>query len=60
MCKNISEIKLFQVKPEKLKQFELIADTISKKNEKQGCIKIKYMKRFYTIDGIDSAKLQEN
>lgn len=54
MQKTFSEIKLFQVKPEKLEQFEAIADMISKEQMKQpGCIAIKYMKRFYTIDGIE-------
>jgi hypothetical protein len=54
MQKTFSEIKLFQVKPEKLEQFETIADTILKEQIKQqGCIAIKYMKRFYTIDGIE-------
>jgi len=52
--KTFSEIKLFQVKPEKLEQFEAIADTILKEQIKQqGCISIKYMKRFYTIDGVE-------
>jgi hypothetical protein len=54
MQKTFSEIKLFQVKPEKLEQFETIADTILKEQiNQQGCIAIKYMKRFYTIDGIE-------
>lgn len=58
MQKTFSEIKLFQVKPEKLELFEAIADIISKEQRKQqrkqqGCIAIKYMKRFYTIDGIE-------
>ena len=54
MQKTFSGIKLFQVRPEKLEQFESIADTISKEQIKQqGCIAIKYMKRFYTIDGIE-------
>ena len=36
--KTFSEIKFFQVKPEKLEQFEAIADTISKEQIKQqGC-----------------------
>lgn len=54
MQKTFSEIKLFQVRPEKLEQFEAIADMISKEQVKQqGCIAIKYLKRFYTIDGIE-------
>jgi len=55
--RTFSEIKLFQVKPEKSEQFEAIADTISKEQIKQqGCISIKYMKRFYTIDGVELGK----
>ena len=54
MDRTFSEIKLFQVKPEKIEQFETIIDTISKQQIKQqGCISIKYMKRFYTIDGVE-------
>lgn len=54
MQNTFSEIKLFQVKPEKLEQFEALADTISKEQLKQpGCTAIRYMKRFYTIDGIE-------
>ncbi|MPM08594.1 hypothetical protein SDC9_54908 [bioreactor metagenome] len=53
MQKTFAEIKLFQVKPEKLEQFEAIAALISKEQmNQQGCIEIKYIKRFYTIDGV--------
>ena len=48
------EIKLFQVKPDKLEQFETIAEEMMNiQNECEGCISIKYFKRFYTIDGIE-------
>ena len=54
MGKSFSEIKLFQVKPEKLEQFEAFADRMSKEQMKQqGCMAINYMKRFFTIDGIE-------
>ncbi len=54
MAKTFSEIKLFQVKPDKLEQFELLIDTILNEQKKQdGCIEIKYFKRFYTIDGVE-------
>lgn len=54
MQKTFSEIKLFQVKQDKLEQFEALADTMAKEQMKQdGCMAIKYMKRFYTIDGIE-------
>jgi len=49
------EIKLFQVKPDKLDEFEtLIVEIAEKQKECSGCVDIKYMKRFYTIDGVES------
>lgn len=54
MPKTFSEIKLFQVKPEKWELFEVLADTIMKEQLKQpGCVTVKYLKRFYTIDGVE-------
>ena len=54
MDKSFVEIKLFQVKPDKLEQFEAIVEEMIKaQKECVGCISIKYFKRFYTIDGIE-------
>lgn len=54
MEKTFTEIKLFKVKPDKTEQFESLAEKMVKEQDKQkGCITIKYMKRFYTIDGIE-------
>ena len=54
MDKSFVEIKLFQVKPDKLEQFETIVEEMTKiQKECAGCISIKYFKRFYTIDGIE-------
>lgn len=54
MDKTFAEIKLFQVKPDKLEQFEAIVEEMMKiQHECTGCISIKYFKRFYTIDGIE-------
>ena len=54
MEKSFVEIKLFQVKPDKLEQFETIAEEMMNiQNECEGCVSIKYFKRFYTIDGIE-------
>mgnify|MGYP001355366320 CR=1 FL=1 len=54
MEKTFSEVKLFQVKPEKREQFEAAADTMAREQGKRpGCVTIKYMKRFYTIDGVE-------
>ena len=54
MEKTFSEIKLFQVKPEKYEQFEVAIGAIAAEQMKQpGCRMVKYMKRFYTIDGVE-------
>ena len=48
------ELKLFQVKPDKLEQFETMIGRITEEQMKcEGRISIKYFKRFYTIDGIE-------
>ena len=50
MDKSFVEIKLFQVKPDKLEQFETIIEKMMKnQSECARCISIKYFKRFYTI-----------
>ena len=54
MEKTFSEIKLFQVKPEKIEEFELLVEELKHEQSVQnGCISIRYMKRFYTIDGVE-------
>lgn len=54
MEKSFAEIKLLQVKPEKTEQFEAMAARMAADQLKwDGCIAIKYIKRFYTIDGIE-------
>ena len=51
---SFAEIKLFQVKPDKTEQFELLAEKMSADQAKMdGCISVKYIRRFYTIDGIE-------
>jgi len=51
---KFSEVKLFQVKPDKLNEFEALAKAMAVEQEKQsGCLSIKYVKRFYTIDGVE-------
>jgi len=53
MEKNFSEVKIFQVKPDKLDEFEsLIAIIANEQKQQPGCISIKYMKRFHTFDGV--------
>ncbi len=54
MKKTFIEMKLFQVKPDRLEQFEAKIEEISANQLKcEGCMSIKYFKRFYTIDGIE-------
>lgn len=51
---SFSEVKLFQVKPDKLTEFEtLIANVAEIQKQQPGCLDIKYFKRFFTIDGIE-------
>ena len=48
---NFSEVKQFQVKPDRLEEFEELIKNIAKEQKtKEGCKNIKYIKRFYVID----------
>lgn len=50
---TFSEVKLFQVKPEKLEEFEiLVKEMLPRQEEQTGNIDIKYLKRFYIFDKI--------
>lgn len=52
--KSFIEMKIFQVKPDKLEQFESKIEEMAENQLKcLGCISLKYFKRFYTIDGIE-------
>ena len=54
MNNTFIEMKLFQVKPDKLEQFEsMIKEMATNQLKCEGCISLKYFKRFYTIDGIE-------
>jgi hypothetical protein len=53
MKKSFSEVKIFQVKPDKLTEFEMLISIIAEEQKQQkGCMDIKYVKRFYTFDKI--------
>lgn len=53
MKDTFSEVKLFQVKPDKLVEFEKLIRIIAEEQKQQkGCIDIKYVKRFYVFDDI--------
>ena len=58
MMKNsFSEVKLFQVKPDRLNEFETLIRKIADQQKHQtGCMDIKYVKRFFTIDGVESGE----
>lgn len=54
MRSSFSEVKLFQVKPNKLNDFEDLILLIAENQKTQnGCLDIKYVKRFFTIDGVE-------
>lgn len=54
MKSRFSEVKLFQVKQDKLDEFEILMTAVAYEQKQQiGCTDIKYMKRFYTIDGVE-------
>ena len=53
MAASFVEIKLFQVKPDKLMEFEQLVSAAAKEQKKQPGVKsIKYMKRFFVLDSI--------
>lgn len=54
MSNSFSEVKLFQVKPNKLDEFESLVTLMAYEQRKQtGAKEIKYMRRFFTIDGLE-------
>ena len=60
MNSSFSEIKLFQVRPDLIELFEELASKMQKEQIKQqGCLGVKYMKRFYLIqeDGLPPREL---
>ena len=55
---TFSEVKLFQVKPDKLAEFEkLISQIQSEQKSQPGCLYIRYMKRFYVLDELKPRQL---
>ncbi len=51
---SFSEVKVFQVKPDRLTDFEdLISGIAEVQRQQPGCLNVKYVKRFYTIDGVE-------
>ncbi len=53
MESTFCEVKLFQVKADKLDEFEKLIRIVAEEQKQQrGCIDIKYLKRFYIFDDI--------
>jgi hypothetical protein len=53
MKNSFSEVKVFQVRPDKLAEFETLMAAVADAQKKQaGCIDIKYLKRFFVFDKI--------
>lgn len=53
MKNSFSEVKIFQVKPDRLTEFEtLIASIADEQRQQMGCVDIKYLKRFFIFDEI--------
>ncbi len=53
MKDTFSEVKIFQVKPDKVDEFERVVAILADEQKKQeGCIDIKYVKRFFILDEI--------
>lgn len=51
---HFSEVKLFQVRPDRLAEFEALIEIVAEAQRRQpGCTDIKYLKRFFTIDGVE-------
>ena len=54
MEKSFTEMFLFQVKPDKLTEFETLVQSLkAEQAEREGCVGIRYFKRFYTFDGVE-------
>ena len=54
MERTFTEMLLFQVKPDKLNEFEeLVCSWKSEQAQREGCVGIRYFKRFYTFDGVE-------
>jgi len=49
---SFTEVKMFQVKPDKTYEFEAyIIAMVEEQKQQAGCIDIRYVKRFFTYDG---------
>ena len=54
---TFTEMITFQVKPDKLNEFETLAEKLKAEQAFcEGCAGIRYFKRFYTFDGVESGQ----
>ena len=54
MQDGFSEVKLFQVHPDKTAEFEMLIRQVAAEQQLQpGCRDIRCIKRFFTIDGVE-------
>ena len=54
MKNSFAEVKIYQVRPDKLEEFEALSIIAAGEQKKQkGCNDIKYFKRFFTIDKVE-------
>lgn len=53
-----SEIKLFQVKPNRVEDFELLIKEVQKEQATMnGCVSVRYIKRFFVLDKLEPREL---
>ena len=56
MKNTFSEVKIFQVKPDKLDEFEKLIGTVAaEQGRRPGCAGRRYRKRFYVFDDIEGS-----
>ena len=57
MNQTFVESLLFQVRPDRIEEFEAYVQTLKQEQAAQpGCTGIRYFKRFYTFDGVESGE----
>lgn len=54
MSGTFSQVLLFQVRPDRVEAFEVLVRQVQREQEQlPGCLQARYMKRFYTFDGVE-------
>lgn len=57
MSGTFSQVLLFQVRPDRVEAFEVLARQVQREQEQlPGCLQVRYMKRFYTFDGVETGQ----